>query len=274
MKKLVERFEKENLKGKMGEKLFYSEYILSPERFPYTYDKDCLDVSEIWQFQNVDVDVLFRNKEKKEKNIKEIINENHWLEKLDNNENDNTFYEIKIDGVIHRSRNFLYEVIKKDKPGRVAKSKADILVYIPVTENPPYKFYNYYWVINMFKLRKYVRETLHQEFNEIKDLSKNLANKVLNKETNNNELQVIAEQIINFRHSIKPFNYYKPKGLEKMTEKEIEAANIDTRILNLWVNIDELVKLGIAEKFEIKTSNEEKQKIENECNQKINNGTL
>ena len=266
MKELTERFEKENKKAKIGEKLFYNDFLLSPERFPYIDNKECLDVSDIWQFQNIDVDLLFRNKEKKRAKIKEIINESHWLEKLFNNENDFTFYEIKIDTIVSKSRNLLYEVIKKDKPGRTAKSKADILVYIPLTSSLPHRTYDYYWIVDMFKLRKYIREEFHKEFYEFKELATKLANKILNKniDINNSELQNLSKQILEFKHTIVPYNYCKPKNSKKMTKKQEEAANIDTNILNLWVNIDKLIELGIAEELKFKLSKEKREEIENE----------
>ena len=281
-KELEEQFNEEDLKGKMAEELFEKEQAMFPDRFPYINGKKYFDVSSIPEFQQVDIDGLYCPPGTPKKSIIEILKKSHWFEKLEKGENTYTFYEIKADGRIADTRNLLYEVIKKDKPGRLAKSLADILIYIPVCRYYPYKFHGYYWVINMFKLREYIRKTLTSEYQEYLNITRRLAYKV--KEGNVSDLkylQKLANDVLEFKFTVIPYNFekreIKPEEYEKISEEKKEALEIDGKILNLWVNIDKLVELGIAEKYEILTPIKEKEEIEKKWNEeitKLKNGTL
>lgn len=283
MKEITKRFTEEDLKGKMSEELFNNEVKIFPDRFPYIKGKKYYDVSSVTEFQLADCDVLFYPSGVEKTSPIDILKERHWLDKLNAGENIYTFYEIKTDGRVNETKNLLYEVIKHDKPGRLAKSIADVLVYIPVSQYHPYKLYNYYWVINMFKLRKYVRETLSDEFQQYVKLTRCLAHKIEeNKDSDIESLQSLAKKILEFKFSVIPYNFekreIKPEVYKKMTDEEKESIEIDGKILNLWVNIDKLVELGIAEKHEILTPVEDRTRIENKWNEKIKdlkqNGTL
>lgn len=283
MSELSKQFNEEDLKGKMAEELFAKEQAIFPERFPYIKGKKYFNVNSVAEFQLADIDKLYSPPGIPKSSVMEILREPHWLEKLEKGENTYTFYEVKADGRIVETKNLLYEVIKKDKPGRLAKSLADVLIYVPVCRYYPYKFYDYYWVINMFKLREYIRKTLSDEYQEYLKLTRHLA--YIIKEGNLSDLeylQKLAKDILEFDFTIVPYNFeqreVKPEEYEKMSEEKKQALEIDGKILNLWVNIDKLVELGIAKRYEILTPIEERAEIEKKWNEEIKklkkNGTL
>lgn len=273
MKEIHKRFNRENIKGKMAEVLFREEFLNGNNTFPYINGKTYKDVSDILTFQNADVDVLFYNKDKANSSMtpEVILKESHWLDNLDI---DNfIFYEIKFDSRINDTRHFLYEVLKKDKPGRMAKSKADIIVCVPITNTYPYKFYDYFWVINTFKMRTYIRQTLHNEHREFKKLSNDLAEMILNGNCDENVIKEQAKKVIEYKNYIVPYNYeLKSENIKGKTKAEVEAAEIDSKILNLWLDIDKLVEIGAATKVKISISDEQKTKIENTYNNLLKNG--
>lgn len=153
-KKKSEKVKEQQDVGEIGEN-FSFKFILP--KFPS--HKVCVDTRGTQLEKDKDIDaLLFKTDEKIDINdlntqndIKERLSY-HILDGLE--EQDFYAIEIKTDKRITETGNIVYDITSHDKPGGLARSECDFLIYVFLNENNQVCKYS---IINMFKLREYIR---------------------------------------------------------------------------------------------------------------------
>lgn len=162
-----EKFTKESSKGIIGEK-FFETYIF-PKHFKPKGFYYCYDIRDTESSKFFDIDYVLEKLNENATDNSDLVKFQSYLDKqiskhtLKNLEKANFLgIEVKTDTRILKTGNIVYDVTSHDKAGGLARSRCDFLVYVCITE----KEHNIekYIIINMFKLRKYLREN-HDKIN-------------------------------------------------------------------------------------------------------------
>lgn len=154
-KKKSDKVKEQSDIGKIGEDFFLN--TIFPIHF--LSHKVYIDTKGTQLEKDKDIDALiFKTDE--QININDLNTQNEIKERLSyhtlKNLESQDFYaiEIKTDKRITETGNIVYDITSHDKPGGLARSECDFLIYVFLDKNNQVCKYA---IINMFKLREYIR---------------------------------------------------------------------------------------------------------------------
>ena len=142
--------------GKIGEEFFLN-YIFPKHFFTHT---NCYDIRGTKLEEDIDTDFIisisndeiniqnlevqdFIKSELKKHTEESIQTEKYWG------------IEVKTDNPITRTGNIVYDITSHDKSGGMARSRADFIIYVFIDDSNKIIKYS---IINLFKLRRFIRE--------------------------------------------------------------------------------------------------------------------